>query len=82
MPLGLLVVAEAEVEAELDVRRDEPAEPDQPLEDAAPRRPGTTPGASPSSIAELDVRVPLERELVVRDRARGSAPSSAAIAAS
>jgi hypothetical protein len=64
--LRLLVVAEAEVKAELDVGRDNPADPDQSFEDAGlhfrePR------GQIASEHPELDIRVPLQRELVVRD---------------
>jgi hypothetical protein len=62
----LLVVAVAEVEAELDVGRNGAAAPDHALEDAAlhVRKPDRKVAFQ---HAELEVRVPLQGELVVRD---------------
>ena len=63
---SLLVVPQAEMEAELGVRRDQSADPDQPLED--PRLQVGKPGRDiPFEHPELDICVPLERELVVRN---------------
>ena len=65
----LLVVPGAEVEPELDLGRDEPPDPQQPLEHARAHV-----GERRRHVAlehpELEVRVPLDRELVVRDLGR------------
>jgi hypothetical protein len=67
MPLRLLVVAEAEVEPQLDLGRNDPADADQPLEHAR-LDVGEPDGKLAVEHPELDVGVPLERQLVGRDR--------------
>ena len=69
--VAVIVVAVAEVEPELDVRGHVPAEAQQPLEHAGANLAEPS-GRDALEHRELQSRVPLERELIVRDRRPGS----------